>query len=936
MMRHLSRRRVLVSFLLFLGLSFGVAPSDLLAQVETGTVVGTVVDSTGAALPGVTITLTHAATGQVRSALSNASGRFQVAALPPSTYRLKAELQGFRTLERPTVTVNIGAVVSLDLALDVGGLETSLTVTDEAPIVERSKTDVSTVITSQQLETLPSKARQFLDFVLLRPATVENVSTTQQGSGVNIGGSRAKEAALLVDGFYNMDENFGLPRQRHSQESIQEFQVVSFGGAAEYGRAIGGIVNAITKSGGNRYSGSAYGYFRSKGLNAQDPGQRKLGVPKTDFDRQQWGGTLGGPLVRDKTFFFAAYDHVSENYGYSNSIRAADGAKIGLPAEDIGSLPRYYDLDFAMVKLDHNVSQNHHVQASAAMSRWTEFDINTQTPLGTRSQQQKLDATDWSFMLKWTGVGDGGRVLHDLKASYFPRFYKVGGSAAGGPPLTPDGQINLENQSQGSPPRVTVTSAAIFGSAATNSSLTTRPVQVLYSLTVFRNKHHLKFGTDYMYSHVDLDNHGRLKGNYTFASLDSYLAGNYATYGQSWGDAHLARGHHYISGYAQDSWFATNRLTLNYGLRYDLELHPKHPETGQRLGTDYNNLLPRLGVSYDLTDKRRTFLKVASGLYVDRLYQRLTVWYPDLRGYEKLVSATFRPTDPGAPRYPAVFATKPANLPRSVIDAWVMPEAFATPTSTQVVGTLEHALNPNLAVSASAVYTRSWSKEYTWDANLAFDAARQVWVRPDTNYRVLRQYKFDGKAEYVGGIVEVMQRGSRAGFTANATWARAYDSGDTGDNFPNDQRVGIADDWGATADTPKLRGVLSGWLNVTSALQLSGVFRARGGMAVTPTAAGLDLNGDGRFGDRTPTMGRNTVRTPATNSLDLRLSWVHALKDPLKVHLYLEGFNVLNRDNVRTVITDYGPDPAHPKSRWLEPVTYFPPREVQFAVRLTF
>lgn len=930
-MRALNRR-VLVSLLL--GCIF--APSQLQAQVETGTVVGTVVDTTGAALPGVTITITNLATGQMRPTVTNASGRFQVAALPPSQYKLKAELQGFRTLERPAITVNIGAMVSLDLALEVGGLETSLTVTDDAPIVERNKTDVSTVITSQQLESLPSKARQFLDFVLLQPAAVENVSTTQQGSGVNIGGSRAKEAALLVDGFYNMDENFGLPRQRHSQESIQEFQVVSFGGAAEYGRAIGGIVNAITKSGGNRYSGSGYGYFRNKNLNAQDPGQRLLGVPKSDFDRQQWGGTVGGPVARNRTFFFAAYDHVKEEYGYSNAIRPADGARIGLPAEDVGSLPRYYNLDFAMAKLDHNINANHHVQASAAMSRWTEFDINTQTPLGTRSQQQKLDATDWSFMVKWTGIAAGGRVLHDLKASYFPRFYKVTGSAEGGPPLIADGQINLGNQAQASPPRVTVTSSAIFGSAATNSSLTTRPAQVLYSLTVFHNKHHLKFGADYMYSQVDLDNYGRLKGSYTFASLDSYLAGNYATYSQSWGDANLVRGHHYLSGYGQDSWYLSNRLTINYGLRYDLELHPKHPETGERLGTDYNNVLPRLGISYDLTDKRRTFLKFSSGLYADRLYQRLTVWYPDLRGYEKLVSATFRPQDPGAPRYPAVFATKPANLPRSVIDAWVMPDQFATPMSGQLVGTLEHALNPNLAISVGGVYTRSWSKEYTWDENLAFDSARQVWVRPDTNYRVLRQYRFDGRAEYVGGILEVTQRGTRAGFNANLTLARSYDSGDTGDAFPNDQRDGVDGDWGPSADTPKLRGVVSGWWNLTSAIQVSGVFRARGGMAVTATAAGLDLNGDGRFGDRTPTMGRNLVRTPATNSLDLRLSWTHLLKDPLRLHLYVEGFNLLNRDNVRTVITDYGPNPATPKARWLEPVTYFPPREIQLAARLTF
>jgi hypothetical protein len=911
-------------------------PAALLAQVETGTIAGTVSDGTGARLPGVTITVRNLATSQVRTAVTNAAGRYHIAALQPSRYMLRAELQGFGIVERPEVTVNIASTVDIDFTMAVAGLETTVTVTTEAPIVERNKTDLSDVITTQQLETLPSKARQYLDYVLLLPATVENVSTTQQGSGLNIGGSRAKEAALLVDGFYNMDEGFGLPRQRHSQEAIQEFQVVSFGGSAEHGRAIGGIVNAITKSGGNRFSGSVYGYFRNKELNAQDPGERRLGVAKSDFDRQEWGGTFGGPIIREKTFFFAAYDRVKENYGFANSIRASDAARIGLPAEDIGALPRFYRLNFAMAKIDHHVNANHKLQASVAMSRWTEFDINTATPLGTRSQQQRLAATDWSYIVKWTGIGSGGRVLHDLKASYFPRYYNVGGVSEGGPPLTPDGQINVGNQSTSSPPRVSIASVATFGSAATNAKLITHPVQMLYSLSIFKNRHSFKFGADYMYSHLDLNSYQRLKGNYTFSSLDNFLAGRYANYSQSFGDPHIARGHHYISGFAQDSWEVSDRLTMNYGLRYDLELHPKHPATGERLGEDYNNIYPRLGLSYDLTNKGTTFLKVASGLYADRLYQRLSTWYPDLKDHAQLVSATWRPQDPGAPVYPAVFATKPPNLPGSVINAWVMPDELRTPTSGQFVGTFEHALTPNLAVSTSVVYTRSWNKEHQFDANLVFDEGRQAWVRPDRNYRMLQQYQFDGKAEYVGGVFEITKRGGRVGFTANATVARSYDSGNTGDNFPNDQRLGIEADWGPSADTPTLRGVVSGWFNLTSDFQVSGVFRARGGMAVTPTAAGLDLNGDQRLGDRTPTFDRNRIRTPSNSSLDLRVTWARSIGASAKMHLYLEGFNILDQENIRTVITDYGPDPANPKPRWLEPLTYFPPREVQLGARLTF
>jgi outer membrane receptor protein involved in Fe transport len=933
MRRSFSRGRLLMTLLV----SCSLTPATLLAQAETGDVTGSVVDASGAKLPGVTITVTNLATSQSRTTVTNAVGQYQVAALQPSRYRVRAELEGFRPVERQEITVNVGATLDIDFTMEVGSFEATVTVTGEAPLIERKKTDVSDVITTQQLETLPSKSRQYLDFALLQPATVENVSTTAQGSGFNIGGSRAKEGAVLVDGFYNMDEGFGLPRQRHSQDSIQEFQVISFGGAAEYGRAIGGIVNAITKSGGNTFSGSAYGYFRNNELNAQDAGERKLGIPKTDFDRQQWGATLGGPLVRDKTFFFAAYERVKEDFGFANSIRPSDAALIGLPAEDVGSLPRFYSLHFALAKLDHHINANHRLQASVTMSKWTELDINTQSALGTRSQQQNLKATDWSFMLKWTGVGSNGRVLHDLKASYFPRYYRVGGvSGAGGPPLVPEGQINVGDQANSSPPRVVIPSVAIFGSGATDAVLDSFPAQVLYSLSVNKGRHRLKFGTDYMFAKANLAFYSRLRAQYNFSSLANFLAGNYSTFSQAFGDPVFDRNHHYISAYAQDSWDANDRLTLNYGLRYDLELHPKHPVTGERLGKDYNNVSPRFGLSYDLSDKGTTFFKFASGIYVDRLYQRLSVWYSDLKDHEAVLAATWRPQDPGAPTYPEVFDTAPANLSRGVINSWVMPDALKTPTSAQVVATLEHALTPNLAVAANVIYTRSWNKEHRWDANLAFDDATQEWFRPDPNYRVLQQYRFDGKGEYLGGVLEINKRGGRVGFNANVTISRAYDSGDSGDNLPNDQRLGIDADWGPTADNPTWRGVLSGWWNIAEAFQVAGIFRARGGMAVTPTAAGLDLNGDGVFGDRTPTFGRNSFRLPSVNSLDLRLSYVQSIGDQARLHFYAEGFNVFNRDSIRTVISNYGPDPSSPAARWLEPSTYFPPREVQLGVRLTF
>ena len=210
-----------------------VGPSSVFAQVETGNIVGTIVDGTNAALPGVTVSALNVATQQLRTTVTNAVGRYQLSGLPPSQCNLTAELQGFNTMRRQSLSVSLGSVVEINFQMELAGVQESVTVTGAAPLVERAKTDVSAVITTTQLERLPSKSHQYLDFAQLLPATTENVSTTQQGSGLNIGGARSKEGALLVDGFYNMDESFGLPRQRYSQEAIREFQVVTFGGAAE-------------------------------------------------------------------------------------------------------------------------------------------------------------------------------------------------------------------------------------------------------------------------------------------------------------------------------------------------------------------------------------------------------------------------------------------------------------------------------------------------------------------------------------------------------------------------------------------------------------------------------------------------------------------------------------------------------------------------------
>ena len=381
-----------------------------------GNISGTVTDATGGILPGVTITVTGLTTGQVRTSVTNEAGRYLVPGLQPAGYSVKADLQGFTTVLRSPIVVNVGATIHVNISLSLANVQETVTVTGEVPLIQSSRAEISNVISQEQMEALPSKSRQFLDFTLLLPATVDSVSITSQGAGFSLGGSRSSEAALLVDGFYNMDEGFDLPKQKHSQDVIQEFQVISFGGQAEYGRAIGGVVNAVTKSGGNAVNGAGYGFFRNKAMNANDPGLKLRGAPKPEFKRQQWGGTLGGPIVHDKSFFFGAYQRQNQDQPQDNAISAAAAAAIGLPASDIGNVSNFLRSHFAFGKLDHNISGNTHVQASFSITR-----ANSMLPRSfeTISRGWELNYTDLAYVGKWTKLPARGGFSTKSRARSF-------------------------------------------------------------------------------------------------------------------------------------------------------------------------------------------------------------------------------------------------------------------------------------------------------------------------------------------------------------------------------------------------------------------------------------------------------------------------------------------------------------------------------------
>ena len=259
-----------------------------------------------------------------------------------------------------------------------------------------------------------------------------------------------------------------------------------------------------------------------------------------------------------------------------------------------------------MGKVNQTLNENNSILATYAMTRDSSAPL--QSAFSTRARQLRLYSLDQSAQFQWTNVAAQGRWLHDFRFDFHHRNYALDSPDEGGPPLVAEGDLRGSNT-----PSVNITNVASFGGGRLSNEMFTRSVQGIYHSTISKGSHVIKYGVDaLLLPRFDYINYtGPSSGTYSFSSLNAYLAGQYTTYTQSFGDPLLPGYHHFLSGFIQDSWAATSRLTLNYGLRYDTEFLSKH--RGQLFGKDHNNFGPRFAMSYALTDDKRTLVKFGSG-----------------------------------------------------------------------------------------------------------------------------------------------------------------------------------------------------------------------------------------------------------------------------------------------------------------------------------
>jgi hypothetical protein len=627
----------------FLG-AFSVGAA--VAQTVQVTIQGRVYDSTGAAIPQATVTAANSATALTRSAVASALGDYQIALLPPGDYTVTAERQGFQKSAKK-IHLDIGASGDVDFSLSPGQVQTLVEVQDVGEVAEPTRSMVSDVITTQQIENLPVNGRQFIDFALLAPGVT--IGDTTSGSTdvivepvtkLSFAGQNIHFNFIAVDGADDISTASGIQRGTPPQESVQEFRVINTDYSTEFGRATAGIVNIITKSGTNHWHGSAYEYFRNDALDAISV----LSAPGFHVLRQnQFGASTGGPLEKDKTFFFANYEaqrraeSPTYNSAVLDNIAAINTVKANvfhLPAENLFLL-RDGNTDNGLIRLDENFNQKNTLYLRYFIN---DDRLTNQSPLNNGfdlpSAFKNNDIVDQSVAGGLTTVFSSSWV-NDLRMQYAHRSFdfpvvstqphlEVANTFAvgvnrGNPDIYRESRFELVENVTHNVSKHTLTFGGNFDRVGTYESF-----PLFYP-----------FEADFADLSAFLGTDGaagcpagvacpdpfvlffeRFNAGTNPPFTETSLAGGTAVYhGGAIAQnirqqASSTLDHTYNGLYIEDKWRASQKLTLNGGVRWEFETWPSGV-----LNTQWKNVDPRVGLAYDLGTSREVVFRAGFGLF---------------------------------------------------------------------------------------------------------------------------------------------------------------------------------------------------------------------------------------------------------------------------------------------------------------------------------
>ena len=900
----------------------------------TGRVEGVVTDASAAVVPSVSVMLVNTSTAKSSQEASDSEGRFAFLNVAPGHYDVRLEKSGYNTVQLKDVQVNVGTTTTLKTQLVVGRTETNVTVTAES-LVDSSQTSLSAVVGSQMIDELPLNGRNFTDFTLLTPG-----ATTDGDGMVTFNGIAGNFNNYSVDGGNNNNAFFSqqigrtsIPYQ-FSEDVIQEFQVTSSGFEAEFGQAGGGLVNTVTRSGGNQLHGDGYYYILDSGLNANDAINKSLGIARPSNRRQQFGGTVGGPIRKDRVFYLANYEGQIRHEPLTvNNSPALVGLPDGFFASNpdvaaqvdaaSGSFERSFNQNAIFGKINAALGNKHTLDATYNYQRYRSPHGYFNTPTSTGDGLSLTDGATSHFFQISLHTAWNPQTANELRFHF--------GS---------DDHFDLPDRPATAPSVVIQNpdTGFVFGGNRFQLSTIDKRFEITDNFTRLIGKHTAKFGLDINYNRDNDYFVYAPKGEYQFASLADVATGSFQLYLQSFGQATVPVNSPTYSLFAQDEFRMHPRLTLNYGVRYDLQVLPQpkrcNPALNLTCKISYSkgNIAPRLGFAYSPLNSGSLVVRGSFGLFYmqeDLLdVSQATVSNGISRPFLVATGPGFGNDSPIV-SYPTSLSAFPADA-GGTPSAVVFSPNFRSPYVEQGSLAIERQFGGHTAVSAGYAFshglallgnsngvTRQANGNFGSDLNLVppdlqvqfggsftndsvtlpngktyvvpdFEAIDGIY---DPNFGPINVIDNTGHSKYNALLLSLRHSSSEYFVTAAYTLAKSTDQG-TGyfNQFDQAHQKGLS-----LLDQRHRFVVSTGWTPNEGLMRhfiVSGVLNEASGRPYTAVFDASQLNFS-----LVPGEGYNSFTGPRTNDLDVSIARDIHLSERYTLRLRAESFNIFNHPN---------------------------------------
>jgi outer membrane receptor protein involved in Fe transport len=932
-------------------------PISAQEAVNYASIAGRITDSSGAVVVGANVEARQTDTNTTETASTDRDGRFRFPYLKVGPYEVKVHATGFADATR-RLTLGVGAAFDLPIALSVGTVTAEVNVNAEAPLLETARSQIAVTVPEAEVKALPLNGRNFLDLALLIPGvSPTNVgggtqlfpeTSAVQGVGISVGSQRNLSNNFMVDGLSANDDAAALSGISYGVDAIEEFQVVTSGGQAELGRAIGGHINVATRSGTNALQGDTYGFFRDDKFN----GLNALSGTKLPMHQNQYGTSLGGPLVRDRTFFFGNFEQkrldqtglvtigVSNTSVDPQTVVDTINARLkavgyGGPLVTTGVFPDPINTTNLLGRVDHSQSSRDHLSI-----RYSLYDANSENSRGAGGLNAPSASAGLDNLDQTIAVSDvltlSPRLVLEVRGQFADSDLKA-------PPADPIG------------PSVSISGVASFGTlSGSPTARLNRMYQVVNNVSMQAGAHAIRVGVDVLYNDDHITYPRSYRGSYTFSNLTNFLNGVYNNstgFTQTFGVKDVVQTNPNVGVYAQDEWKIGSNLTVNAGLRYDLQFL-------DTINTDTNNVSPRFGFAWSPLNSQRMLVRGTAGRFYDRIPLRAvanallsagnTI---DLSKLQQ-ISVSLSPGQTGAPVFPDILTDIVPTT--TLVNFTTMDRNIQNAYSNQASIEIEEQLGASSTVSVGYDHLRGRQLIMSINQNVPTCpvSGNNNGCRPNPAFANDSQYSSVGSSDYDGLHLSFVQRPIKWGtYRVSYTYSKAMNN--VGENFfsgPIDA-FDINKDWGRSDDDQRHRLTINGAISspsgpaqtladkLTHDFQLSWMLQyysalpfniTTGANTVQGTAARPVVNG--AFIPRNSGIGGNFSTT------SVRLSRTFVLHGRTRLEGLIEAFNVFNQRNdlARVTVFGTGAYPTSPALNYGAVTVVGDPRSLQFGLRLRY